>query len=67
MAHGGEYVLSADVVQRIRQGSSTRGSGDSGGGITINVAGSVISEADLVETVRRGLIDAQRSGRQLVA
>jgi hypothetical protein len=67
MAHGGEYVLSADVVQRIRQGSSTRGAGDSGGAITINVAGSVISEADLVETVRRGLIDSQRSGRQLVA
>jgi hypothetical protein len=37
------------------------------GGITINVAGSVISESDLIETVRRGLIDAQRSGRQLVA
>jgi TP901 family phage tail tape measure protein len=67
MAHGGEYVLSADVVQRIRQGSSTRGAGDSGGGITINVAGSVISEGDLIEQVRIGLVEAQRSGRRLVA
>ena len=38
-----------------------------GGGVTVNVQGSVISEGDLIETVRRGLIDAQRSGRQLVA
>ena len=67
MAHGGEYVLSADVVDRIRSGSSSRGTGGGGGGITINVSGSVISEGDLIETVRRGLIDAQRSGRQLVA
>jgi hypothetical protein len=43
------------------------GRGGMMGGITINIAGSVISENDLVETVRRGLIDAQRSGRQLVA
>jgi hypothetical protein len=43
------------------------GRGGMMGGITINVAGSVISERDLVETVRRGLIDSQRSGRQLVA
>jgi hypothetical protein len=37
-----------------------------GGNITINVAGSVISEYDLVETVRIGLLDAQRSGKQVV-
>jgi hypothetical protein len=37
------------------------------GGITINVAGSVISEGDLIETVRVGLVEAQRSGRRLVA
>jgi hypothetical protein len=41
--------------------------GGFGGGITINVAGSVISERDLIETVRVGLVDAQRSGRRLVA
>jgi len=37
-----------------------------GGNITINVAGSVISESDLIETVRRGLLDAQQSGKQVV-
>lgn len=36
------------------------------GNITINVSGSVISENDLVETVRRGLVNAQRNGAQLV-
>ena len=37
-----------------------------GGNITINVAGSVIAEGDLIETVRRGLLDAQQSGKQVV-
>jgi len=41
--------------------------GGFGGGVTINVAGSVISEGQLIETVRVGLIEAQRSGRRLVA
>jgi hypothetical protein len=36
------------------------------GGITINIAGSVTSENDLVETIRRGLVRAQRNGSQLV-
>lgn len=36
------------------------------GGITINVQGSVITEGDLVETVRRGLVKSQRNGAQLV-
>ena len=36
------------------------------GGITINVAGSVITEGDLIETVRRGLVKSQRNGAQLV-
>lgn len=40
--------------------------GGMGGGITVNVSGSVISEGDLVETVRRGLVNAQRNGAQLV-
>jgi hypothetical protein len=34
--------------------------------VNVNVAGSVVSEGDLIETVRKGLIDAQRSGKQLV-
>jgi len=36
------------------------------GNITVNVAGSVTSERDLVETIRKGLVDAQRNGAQLV-
>lgn len=40
--------------------------GGMGGNITINVSGSVISENDLIETIRRGLVNAQRSGSQLV-
>lgn len=36
------------------------------GNITINVAGSVTSEADLIETIRKGLVNAQRNGAGLV-
>ena len=36
------------------------------GGVTVNVAGSVISEGQLVETVRKGLVNAQRNGAGLV-
>jgi len=35
-------------------------------GVTVNVAGSVVSEGDLVERVRQGLVNAQRSGKGLV-
>ena len=35
-------------------------------GVTVNVAGSVISENDLVETVRKGLVNSQRNGAGLV-
>jgi hypothetical protein len=44
----------------------------SGGGsgnrptVYVNVQGSVTSESDLVETIRRGLVNAQRNGAQLV-
>jgi hypothetical protein len=38
-----------------------------GSGVTVNVQGSVISEADLIERIRRGLVESQRGGRQLVA
>ena len=34
--------------------------------VTINVAGSVVSEGELVENVRLGLLKSQRSGRELV-
>jgi len=36
------------------------------GNVTINVAGSVLSEGELVENVRLGLLKSQRSGRELV-
>lgn len=35
------------------------------GTVVVNVAGSVVSESDLIETVRRGLVESQRSGRRL--
>ena len=41
-------------------GSSTAGS------VTVNVGGSVVTQTDLVEQIRLGLISAQRSGKQLV-
>jgi len=34
--------------------------------VTVNVAGSVIAENDLVETVRQGLVNSQRNGKGLV-
>jgi len=34
--------------------------------VTVNVAGSVVTELDLVESIRKGLVNAQRSGKQLV-
>lgn len=37
-----------------------------GMGVTVNVAGSVTSERDLIETIRRGLVNSQRNGAQLV-
>jgi len=35
-------------------------------GVTVNVAGSVISQNDLVESVRKGLVNSQRNGAGLV-
>jgi hypothetical protein len=37
-----------------------------GTNVIVNVAGSVSTEADLVERIRQGLVNAQRSGKQLV-
>lgn len=34
--------------------------------VVVNVAGSVTSESDLIETVRKGLLNSQRSGRTLI-
>lgn len=38
----------------------------SGANVTVNVAGSVVTENDLVESVRKGLVNAQRNGAGLV-
>jgi hypothetical protein len=35
-------------------------------GVTVNVAGSVVTERDLVESVRKGLVNSQRNGSGLV-
>ena len=37
-----------------------------GTSINVNVQGSVVTELDLVESIRKGLVNAQRSGKQLV-
>ena len=34
--------------------------------VNVNVQGSVITELELVESIRKGLVNAQRSGKQLV-
>jgi hypothetical protein len=38
-----------------------------GMGVTVIVEGSVISEGDLIEKVRQGLVESQRGGRRLIA
>lgn len=38
-----------------------------GMGVTVIVEGSVISEGDLIERVRQGLVESQRGGRRLIA
>jgi hypothetical protein len=36
------------------------------GSVVVNVAGSVTTEAELVENIRQGLLKSQQSGKQLV-
>ena len=64
------------VIEQARENAGTgsgMGSGraprlnpTSTGNVTVNVAGSVVTEGDLVNKVRKGLIDAQRNGAPLV-
>jgi phage-related protein len=51
---GPEVVIPLDKLDRM-----------GGGNVTINIAGSVIQETDLVERIRIGLVQAQRNGRQV--
>jgi hypothetical protein len=53
---GPEMVIPLDQLGRF---------GGGGSNITINVAGSVVQETDLVERIRIGLRQAQRNGRDL--
>jgi hypothetical protein len=55
--------------------SGTASAGDSGfkglqgsgtTNVTVNVAGSVTTEQDLVKTVRNGLLNAQYNGNQII-
>jgi hypothetical protein len=52
---GPEMVIPLDQLSRFGGGSN----------ITVNVAGSVIQDRDLVERIRVGLLQAQRDGRQV--
>jgi hypothetical protein len=54
---GGRPIGEAPIGFSLRSASS---------GVTVNVAGSVISEGDLVEKVRVGLVKSQRNGSPLV-
>jgi hypothetical protein len=49
---------SGEIVPNKALGGSTQ--------IVVNVGGSVVSERDLIENIRKGLLNAQRSGRTLV-
>jgi hypothetical protein len=57
-AHGGEYVLSADVVSAIKRGAPSRGLGrggaaGGGGGNVINVTVTSADPQAVVEAIRR--------------
>lgn len=61
---GGGGVIPNPIIgigPRALMGTSTTGSA-----VVVNVAGSVVTEGDLVNKVRKGLIDAQRNGAALV-
>lgn len=56
MAHGGEFVLSADVVDAIKRGASTRGLGRGGTGAVGNVINITVTSADpqaVVDAIRK--------------
>jgi hypothetical protein len=59
-----ENTVSLPGIGNVRIPRPTMGAYSAG--VTVNVAGSVISENDLVETVRKGLVNSQRNGAGLV-
>jgi hypothetical protein len=74
LAHGGEYVLSADVVDRIKRGDTSRGAsaslslptGGGGGGATVvNFNGTFLtSKAELGRMVDEALAESRRRGNR---
>lgn len=54
------------TIGEIRTDIRTRGFPGATPSINLYIQGSVLSERDLVETIRRGLVDSQRSGNQLI-
>ena len=56
MAHGGEFVLSADVVDAIKRGASTRGlgrGGVAGGGNVINITVTSADPQAVIDAIRK--------------
>ena len=67
--HTGGMVKSGGLVNLAAGELITPASASGGGGgvyVTVNVEGSVSSERDLVEAIRKGLLRAQQSGKALV-
>lgn len=66
MAHGGEYILSADVVNRIKRGRQSRGArtdsagSSGGGGVVVNIHGDTYGVDKLTEKVMAGIRKAER-------
>jgi hypothetical protein len=60
---GGVEVGAGETPSEVRRSLSLRSSTPN---VTVNVGGSVIAERDLVENIRKGLVDSQRNGNQLV-
>lgn len=76
---GGQYGIPAMASGGIVSGPTLAMIGEAGpeavipldrlgtmGGITVNITGSVVTENDLIESIRKGLANAQRNGSQLV-
>ena len=52
--------------QIARPGTVTAFSTQAAPTVNVNVQGSVVTELDLIESIRKGLVNSQRSGKQLV-
>ena len=66
MLHGGEYVLSADVVDRIKRGDKSRGArmdtaGSSGGGVVVHIHGDVYDADRLADKIGDALRKRERA------